>query len=63
MMLCIERDELCRVDKHSCYRSSLTLTVGLQYFIHHGDHVIMLNFVAKSHFSFIGYSTFMMLLC
>ena len=32
----------------------MTLTVGLQYFIQHGYHVIMLNFVARSHFGFIG---------
>jgi len=32
----------------------LTLTVSLQYFIQHGYHVIMLNFVTRSHFSFIG---------
>ena len=32
----------------------MTLTVGLQYFIQHGYRVIMLNFVARSHFSFIG---------
>jgi len=31
----------------------LTLNVGLQYFIQHGYHVIMLNFGASSHFSFI----------
>jgi len=56
-MLCDEQDELCRVDKDSCYRVRLfwLLTVGLQYFIQHGYHVITLNFVARSHFSFIDY--------
>jgi len=31
----------------------LTLTVHLRYFIQHGFHVIVLNFGARSHFTFI----------
>ena len=32
---------------------TLVLTVDLQYFTQHGYHVIVLNFAARSHFSFI----------
>ena len=53
-MLCVERDESCTVDRQLLYSEFvLTLTVGLQYIIPHGYQVTVLNFVARSHFSFI----------
>ena len=54
-LYCGKKGMTCRDVKFVFYSKFqvLTLTVYLQYFVQYGFHVLVLNFGARSHFTFV----------